>query len=39
VSRQMQDFFDWDLIKPAHNVWCSPRVLVKKKDGSCGFCV
>jgi len=37
VSRQVQDLLDRDLIEPAHGAWSSP--VVKKKDGSWGFCV
>jgi len=39
VSRQVRDLLDRGLIKPAHSVWSSPVVLVRKKDGSWRFCV
>jgi len=39
VSRQVQDLLNRDLIEPAYGAWCSPVVLVRKKDGSWRFCV
>jgi predicted aspartyl protease len=39
VEEMIQDMKKNDVIEPSSSPWCSPVVLVKKKDGSTRFCV
>jgi len=39
VCQQIRDLMDGGLIEPAHSVWSSPVVLIRKKDESWRFCV
>ena len=39
VERQVDYLLAKNLMEPAESNWSSPVVLVKKKDGSCRFCV
>lgn len=39
VSDMVQDMASQNIIEPSTSPWCSPVVLVRKKDGSTRFCV
>lgn len=39
VEKMIKDMKDSNVIEPSFSPWCSPVVLVKKKDGSLRFCV
>jgi hypothetical protein len=39
VKQQIKEMLNAGLISPSSAEWCSPIVLVKKKDGSWRFCV
>jgi len=39
VSKMIEDMHQDKVIEPSESPWCSPVVLVKKKDGSTRFCV
>ena len=36
---QVQQMLASDVIRPSNSLWASPVVMVRKKDGSLGFCV
>ena len=39
VQREIENMLESDVIEPSTSPWCSPVVLVAKKDGSHRFCV
>ena len=39
ISRQVDEMLDHGIIRPSFSRWCSPVVLVRKKDGSYRFAV
>ena len=39
VEKQVNDMLSQGDIQPSTSPWSSPIVLVKKKDGSCRFCI
>ena len=39
VQREVETMLNSDIIEPSNSPWCSPVVLVAKKDGSRRFCV
>ena len=39
VDEKVQNFLDKGLIQPSASPWCSPLVLVRKRDGDLRFCI
>lgn len=39
LKQEVQAMLDMGVIEPSHSEWCSPVVLVPKKDGGLRFCV
>ena len=39
VESNMRDMIEDGVIQPSESPWASPVVLVKKKDGTCRFCI
>ena len=39
LKEQIESMLDNNIISPSSSPWSSPVVLVRKKDGSCRFCV
>jgi transposase InsO family protein len=39
VEEEMKKMMDSGVIRPSKSPWASPVVIVKKKDGTCRFCV
>ncbi|XP_069370624.1 uncharacterized protein [Paralichthys olivaceus] len=39
LKQEIQDMLEMGVIEPSHSEWCSPVVLVPKKDGGLRFCI
>ena len=39
IQRQVDEMLDAGIIEPSESEWCSPVILVKKKNGEWRFCV
>ena len=39
ANKVVQDMLERDVISISSSPWCSPIVLIRKKDGTVGFCV
>jgi hypothetical protein len=39
VEEEMKKMMDAGVIRPSKSPWASPVVIVRKKDGSCRFCI
>ena len=39
VNRELEAMLDLGVVEESHSAWCSPIVLVGKRDGSVRFCV
>ena len=39
LKQEVQDMLEMGVIEPSHSEWCSPIILVPKKEGGLRFCV